>query len=276
MKKIVKSLLSTLLAISLLGSTTSAFAAETNSSDIITKEQVTSSNTKDSNSSDDISKPVVASNVRKNVEILENELKANNTDVVAQLQNQISRLKTKKNTVKNEKDKDKIDRLISTTESMVDMYNNDKSGITAQSKIDDPTIRDEIAAVVAYFDLKGYSLASELLEHAYDNDDLDSIYSPVYGDRVEDSPVFKRIAKNSSKQGSDIFPNSGSTIQKDLYYAIHEFYYLKNDSTITISDLYDFAPGTYGGIAGVAINAMYEAQQLGVLVPFYTYIEVNY
>ena len=42
--------------------------------------------------------------------------------------------------------------------------------------------------------------------------------------------------------------------------------------TVTVKDRYDYATGDYTGIAGIAINTMVQAQNFGVIVPYYVRI----
>lgn len=125
-----------------------------------------------------------------------------------------------------------------------------------------------VSAVIAWFNYNGYKLAAELLTHARENKVYNSLYSPINGYRVKQSPVYSKIIKLSSKSGTDSFPNSGTVTQKDLYYAIHEFSWSKHNIRLTIIDKYDFPKGKYAGIEGIAVNAMYEAQRQGIIVPF--------
>lgn len=125
-----------------------------------------------------------------------------------------------------------------------------------------------VSAVKAWFNYNGYLLSAELLTHARENKVHNSLYTPINGYRVKQSPVYSKIMKLSSRSGTDAFPNSGTVAQRDLYYAIHKFSWSKHNNKLTIIDKYDFEKGKYAGIAGVAVNAMYEAQQQGVITPF--------
>jgi hypothetical protein len=128
-----------------------------------------------------------------------------------------------------------------------------------------------IAAVIAYFGAHNYKLAAELLGHAKFNKNQNSIYHPVHGDIVGYSPVMRKIAKSSKKKGSSAFENEGNTQQKDIFYAIHLFNWVKSGSSpmfININDAYDYEKGDYASIAGVAVNTMYRAQEAGVLTKY--------
>lgn len=118
----------------------------------------------------------------------------------------------------------------------------------------------------------GYNLSAELLTHASINSVVDSVYSPVYGSRVIASQISYNIASGLSMSGGADFPNSGSSHEKDLYYAIHSFDYTKsgaNGKTVNIKDRYDFEDSKdYTGLVDFVVHKMFEAQQLGVIKPF--------
>ncbi len=113
-------------------------------------------------------------------------------------------------------------------------------------------------------------MAAELLTHALANNDLDSIYVPINKDIMYESEVFTKIVNGNSTYGTSAFPNQGNTSDKDLYNAIHSFYYSKSESgrTVVIQDRYDFAKGEYNSIAGIAVDTMVAAQDAGTIVPF--------
>lgn len=71
--------------------------------------------------------------------------------------------------------------------------------------------------------------------------------------------------------------NEGTKTQQDLYYAIHYFDYtfISASRTFMLADIYDFAYGDYEGIAGAAIDTMWTAQLIGVLVPYNVVIIVS-
>ncbi|MFM1542430.1 hypothetical protein ABGF49_05260 [Helcococcus ovis] len=131
--------------------------------------------------------------------------------------------------------------------------------------------RIQVAAVNAWFYAKGYVLSSELLTHAVKNKNKNSVYSPVNGYKVENSPVFSKLKNKPYKStGDDAFPNSGTTSQKDLYYAIHKFSWERGSSGyLIIRDYYDFEPNKYSSIQNIAVNAMYTAQRAGYLTPYH-------
>lgn len=217
--------------------------------------------------------PAEDDQIAKNIVAIEDELTANDTDVVTELSDMIAKYKAMLNNPDETVDVDNVKNLISTLEGMLGEYQMYQAGISTYKfhVIYSPAV----AAVVAYFNLKGYTLAAELLTHAKGNTTLNSNYYPTNGSRVKQSSVFQNIAKGTKTSGSASFPNSGNTVDKDLYYAIHDFDFTKpsaSSRTVTIRDRYDFAPGDYSGIAGIAVDTMYQAQQAGVIIPYYVNI----
>ncbi|WP_422114634.1 hypothetical protein [Brachybacterium sp. UNK5269] len=135
--------------------------------------------------------------------------------------------------------------------------------------------RAAVAAIAAWFISKGYLLSAELIKRARDNKTLNSNYTPSYRSGLINSPVIRKIRSQSKASGSDSFPSSTSgTYAKDNYYAIHAFNWTKSGIRVSISDRYDFAPGKYSGLAGTAVNAMWLAQQLGHIKPYYVKVTV--
>lgn len=211
--------------------------------------------------------------VENSVSEIENILINNGTNIDAELNDQIMYYEEMLRTVEDEEQRNKIVELMSTTKELINDYRVYSNGV--QTRSFHAVYSPAIAAIVSYFNFKNYHLASELLTHAKNNKDLDSIYYPVNADIVLESAVFTDIRNNNNLQGSASFPNSGSTSDKDLYYALHSFYYSKSESgrVIEIQDRYDYAgDGGYNGISGIAINVMYDAQENGYLIPFYSVI----
>jgi len=119
-------------------------------------------------------------------------------------------------------------------------------------------------------------LAAELLTHVEENAKLDSTYHPIHSSLVKKSKTFKEIANGGKTKGSGSFDNIKGTVNQDLYYAIHAFDFTKPSAVskkVTIKDRYDFKKGDkYSGLAGLAIDTMYGAQEAGYLVPYYVVI----
>lgn len=214
--------------------------------------------------------------LENNLKTIETALEEQGTTVSQELKIAIGRLEEEKARAGSMEDKNKIQALIDTTKELEISYNNYTSGVVTRG-IDHPVLTPAVAAVATYFSSSGYLLSFELLVHAQDNNVLDSNYVPYYGDRILSSPVVMKIKQGGKDaSGSSSFENSGTQVQKDLYYAIHAFNYtfVRNTGKFNLTDRYDFAYGDYEGIAGAAINTMWQAQVIGVLVPYYVKITV--
>ncbi len=210
--------------------------------------------------------------IKSNITAIEEELSENGTDVTSELNDMIADY-TALMSDASEEDIIQLTSLITTLKEVRDEYALYEAGISTYKfhAIYTPAV----AAVIAYFNSNGYSLAAELLTHAKDNTKLNSNYYPSNGQRVKQSPTFTSIANGKKTSGSAAFENTGNTVQKDLFYAIHNFNWTKSSAsskTVTIRDRYDYAPGDYSGIAGIAVDTMYKAQQAGVIVPYYVII----
>lgn len=199
---------------------------------------------------------------------LETCLDEADTDVVSELQ----ALVVKYRALDADGDDEKIQSLISAAEQSISDYISYKQGAQTYGVIGNAVYKAAVSTAVAYFNSKDYDLSAELLLHARDNGELDSIYVPEYGYLVAHSTVFQNIAYGTSVSGSASFPNSGDYIDKDLYYSIHAFSYTKpsaDSTTVVLSDRYDFAEeDNISSVVDLAVDMMYKAQQAGVLTPF--------
>lgn len=214
--------------------------------------------------------------VKEGIEMISDELSRKGTSISSALQNQLSFYQNMCVNIQETEQIEKIEELIDATQEIVlDYENYQRSSERGSFHL---IYSAAVAAVIAYFNNSGYNFAAELLTHARDNNDLDSIYEPVNKDDVLSSTVYQNIRYGSTLEGSSSFPESGATNDKDLYYAIHSFYYTKSESgrTIEIQDRYDYEPGGYGSIGQVAVSMMYSAQQEGVIVPYYSVITHNF
>lgn len=215
------------------------------------------------------------SDIKEGIEMISDELSRKGTSISSALQNQLSFYQNLYENMQETEQIERIEALIDATQEIVlDYENYQRSSERGGFHL---IYSAAVAAVIAYFNNSGYNFAAELLTHARDNNDLDSIYEPVNKDDVLSSTVYQNIRYGSTLEGSSSFPESGATNDKDLYYAIHSFYYTKSESgrTIEIQDRYDYEPGGYGSIGQVAVNMMYSAQQEGVIVPYYSVITHN-
>jgi len=130
------------------------------------------------------------------------------------------------------------------------------------------------SAIVAWFTNQGYKLSAELLNYSFVNSSYGSIYVPNSTNtaKIKNTSWFQ-TAKNETQPGSSYFESN-----VDLRYGIHSFeYYFNYDfgtyKYMVISDLYDYTKDiNYPTAAGVANNAMLNAQITGCLTPFTTTI----
>lgn len=151
-----------------------------------------------------------------------------------------------------------------------------ESGFRRSSQYDDEiqqqgyaTGKSNAALIIAYFKNKGYNLSAELLTYATVNKSKNNTYYPTNGSKIRSSDFFNNLVSTKNHSGSSSFTGSNSNM--DLYYAIHRFNYTYTASNklLVISDYYDFAyEDNYGGLAGVAVRAMYNAQYYGAIVPY--------
>lgn len=197
------------------------------------------------------------------------ELAENQTSVEEELNNSIAEYEQLRSVCSDTVQKAKFTELIETLIELRDEYLLENSGAACYSV--HPIYATEAASVIAYFKLHDYRLSAELLTHMKANKVLDSKYDPFYGGDICETALFKQIHSDSTTSGSAAFLNSGSKFDKDAYYAIHRFDYVKTSIyTMIITDRYDYeSDKEYTSIAGVAISKMYKAQQDGYLTPFY-------
>lgn len=207
----------------------------------------------------------INSQLENSIIAVENCLFEKGTSIEKELENFIIMLKGMSSEISDKEDYEKVQALICSVNNLLTDYNNYKSRNMTMSF--HPIYSPAIAAVISVFSSAGYFLAVELLAHAEEITQYHA-YNPFFGSRVRSSPVINLIMLSQDTYGSNLFPQSGTTHQIDLYYAIHRFNWFKCDRGLVIVDLYDFAPGDYDGIAGIAINTMWLAQEAGVLTPY--------
>lgn len=257
MKKSIKVYLSAILVATLLFSNVSAFAA-TKPTRISSEQQINTAN---------------------NIASLETELKAKGTDVILELNKLTTDYDVILKTTSSLEEHDKIQRLITTTKQLIQDYSlykqfQSKDFLKGVNSV--PTLSAEVAVVIAYFSANGYKLSAELLTHARDNNVVDSTYYPEYGYICNESPAIGAIWAKKDFNGSSIFSKNAfsSKDAKDLYYSIKHFDWVKHlsldgNSYLEIKDRYDFDnKSEHTGVAGVAVEVMYQAQEAGVIVPF--------
>lgn len=204
--------------------------------------------------------------IQQNITELNEYLDENNIDVISELENGKLKLLNELNNTEDEVICSKIQLQIDVYNSLISSckdYNNTSTYVNNGS-----SLAYAVAAIIAYFQSNGYDLAAELLSVAYINTSSSSTYEPRYGYKASASSVINKIRYNNQIYGSALFPNSESQNDKDLYYAIHKFDYVKSSGRLMLTDIYNYATSDYTGIADAAVNTMFLAQQLGVIIPF--------
>lgn len=214
----------------------------------------------------------------KVVSDIETELNCEGSTIRNELVLTIQRLQREHSENMDENGISGFESLICEAETMLDHYDR---AVELKKNTDHPS-RDEgdeyyyqaATAISAWFGIKGYYLAQELLNHMVNNTTLYSYYYPTYGYRVESSSVFWLYYNSSALAGTGEFTNTGTSVAKDLYYAIHLFDWSKPAGSFVISDIYDFAndKSYWGSIQGVAVATMYIAQSMGLFKPYYVNI----
>ena len=210
----------------------------------------------------------------KNQSMNLNELiNVNKVDVEAELK---KTLEEYRNDCLKSNDKNQIDKLnslIEACEKLINDYSNEESVSTCANQ---PNAA--VSMVVAYFSNKNYYLSRELLLHATMNTNKKSTYVPNYGYVLKSTNAIKKNAKGTSIKGSSVFNSTSTTAEGDAKYSIHKFDFTKtkaNSKTVKVSDYYDYGSGDYDGLAGIAVEAMKNAQKNGSIVPFKVSITVS-
>lgn len=141
-----------------------------------------------------------------------------------------------------------------------------------------------VAAISALFSLRGWQLAADLIWFGRANTTLDCSYTPSQNlvNRVAESPqITEDLAGVDELAGGLIQSSPGrlnglfvNTIEGDVFNSLGSFYFTKsyagnNKVNVSILDRYDYARGG-SSPGGVLIDIMVTAQEIGILVPFYT------
>ena len=145
----------------------------------------------------------------------------------------------------------------------------------------------EVTAIRVGFEARGWDLAADLLLFNRSNNVLDIDYYPELGLTIAEAPQIKNeLAYNngmseSFKQDKPDRLNGlfESTIEGDTYNSLGKFWYSKTDAgngkvNISIIDRYDWSYED-GGSVKEFNNTMARAQELGILTPFYTRINLT-
>ena len=213
------------------------------------------------------------------IQSLESTLSKMNTTASIEIEKQINKYKNLLDDL--ETDDENYEKIVNIIETYNDLLINHISNEKNELNRDINDRYDEaVFMVLGFFNAYGYNLAAELLNHAHSSSTiLDSIYVPVNKDDVLQSSIYSNILSGSNYEGSSCFPQNGSVNDYDLYYAIYNFYYSKSisSSAVVIQDRYDYCSGDFNGTIGsIAIEAMYMAQELGYLTPYYVNISHSY
>lgn len=141
-----------------------------------------------------------------------------------------------------------------------------------------PYLLTVLIAVETFFEFQGYTLALELLHHAWENTSLNSSYKPLNADRLlQVSKYTNEIAYKTNYETHNVFPHDDnlSNADYDAYYALRKFNYKKVAASSTmvkirIQDKYDYeADSDYDGVGEAAIQLMYLFQEVDFLTPYY-------
>lgn len=213
----------------------------------------------------------------ENMDILNNELSAQNTDVIQELSKMIEQYEQMLSVATQANEIEQLNNLIETLKELSADYQSYSNGSVLRKYhiIYSPAV----ATVIAYFNAKNYLLAAELLTHAKENTNPNSSYIPNFGARTRLSNVITQLADQTATTGAASFEPGDRPVDMDLYYAIHNFDYSKSSPTarvIIIVDYYDYEYEDYDGtIATVAVSTMAKAQQAGVITPYWISISVD-
>lgn len=215
----------------------------------------------------------------------EEYFKNNNIDVIEQLNLAKIELLNLIETEEESEEIAKLKKLANSYDLMIEDYKEYTKSETdiIPYGVNDPTYRAAIALIITYFNINGYSLAAELLNHATYYSTGGQQYSPYFGNRAQGTTAYQKLRREIKASGINVgngsssFPNSGDEVDRDLYYAVHLYRYSYYGSIFTLTDVYDFAPNhRYNGLAGTAIDLCYMAQNAGVIVPFLTIIKLSF
>lgn len=145
-----------------------------------------------------------------------------------------------------------------------------------------------VSSIYAGFSVRGWKLAADLLLFNIINKTEDIEYWSKYGNEIATASQIANDLAYGIKISSGFEQHSpGSlnglfddTVEGEAYNSLgSHFYFIKTDAgngnvNISIIDRYDWKELKDGGSAGKLNNIMYRAQELGILTPFYTRINL--
>ena len=117
---------------------------------------------------------------------------------------------------------------------------------------------------------------------------FDGEYYPINGDRIKQVPEIINTISSCQDLSSEFNASSpgwlhgvfNNVYEGDIYNALGSFYYTKkyagnNKINISILDRYDWKSIDFDGVSAIFINTLERAEQIGVVTPFYTRIDIT-
>ena len=209
------------------------------------------------------------------IQEIEVKLSDSGTCVCAELSKQIEEYRALAQDAEGA-EKERLLGLIEGSTALLEKYEQVTiSAVDGESFVDRKDLLEAaIASVVGFFSMLGYRLSAELLTQMHNNDRLDCVYTPVNAERTLKSAFVTDLKNGRFGAGAGAFTNAGNDVQRDNYFSLHNFRYVKSpNGTIVIADRYDYSKDdTFGAIQDIPIQLMYEAQEMGLLVPYYVVI----
>lgn len=206
-----------------------------------------------------------------NQRVLEDEMK--NIDVIKELEELKLEFANQLIVEKDEIKRNQLELQIKELDRSINIYSNyiQEENSKDTKYVDSCAMHDAAKSmIVAYFNFNGYKLSAELLNYAFANDSENAEYYPTLANiqQIYSSEWFSTVEGLYPISGSSRFPKDDIP---DLYYSIHQFAYHPSSLAgyVNITDRYDYEEDqSYPSATGVAVNAMYEAQVAGCLIPY--------
>lgn len=225
--------------------------------------------------SEDLSEDIEFDNQYDAINYIEGLLNEAGSSILSELYSQLDKYNKLLEDTTDADDIEKLHALIAETERLITANSNAEISMTAEG---DDSSDDEdtdysliISAAIAFFNLNGYDLASEMLTHMSENTVLDSYYEPLHIYRLMSSDLTYELALDTNTSGGASYEKDGTVNGNDLYYAIHDFSYKKSSSAsrvLIIQDDYNYDYGDYDGLQQTVVNMLYNAQKKGALIPY--------
>lgn len=229
--------------------------------------------------SNQLSDAQVQQKLTENINSIEKYMESQGTSVLKELEKEKERLETLLDKETSPDGKVQLTNLIQSYTKNIKEYENylsqgkSSQGGISTSGVYDSVLSPAVSTVIAYFNVRQYYLAAELLTYAKDRS-TGGQYTPFFASQTNGTSEYVRLrnkvqSSGPSGSGSATFSKGSTTKDNDLYYALHKYNYSWKNGSVTITDRYDYDVNPeYNGIAGTAVNTMYLAQTLGVIVPY--------